>query len=112
MYFDTLGLLAPSITTSSLTARSVTVSWTQPPFSFNPVSYTVTLTRVTGSDQVLCPGVKDSRAPITTAATSWTFTLLEEFSTYHVEVIARFMEFSLSVTVPAEITFTTLSAGT
>ncbi len=106
-----LGLFPPSITISSLTATSVTVSWTQPPFSFTPVSYTVTLRRHTGSDQVLCTGVEDSRAPITTAATSWTFSLLEEFSTYCVEVIARFMEFSLSVTVPATITFTTLSAG-
>ena len=41
-----VGNLQPTIITPSLMATSVTVSWTQPPFSFTPVGYTVTLARV------------------------------------------------------------------
>ncbi len=112
--FLPLGLLPPSITTSSLTSTSITISWSQSPFSFNPVSYTVTLIRVTGpgSGQVLCTEVEDNIAPEDTTSLSMDFTLLEEFSTYRAEVTARFMEFGLSIMVPAASSFITLSAGT
>ena len=94
-----LGAFAPSISTSSLTATSVTVSWTQPPFSFTPVGYVVTLTRVMGSGQALCTTVEDSRTPVSTSATSLDFTDLEEFSTYAVTVTATIVEFGLSSAV-------------
>ena len=109
IYADTL---PPTITTSSLMAISVTVSWTLPPFSFTPVGYTVTLTRVTGSGQILCTGVEDSRPTVTTmpTVTSMEFTSLHEFSTYRVTVTASFSALGLSPTTSASIVFTTLSA--
>ena len=93
------------------TATSVTITWTQPEFSLPVLNYTVSLTRVTGSDQVLCPSVMDTRPPVTTMATvtSMLFTDLQEFSTYTVTVTARF-----NTTVaqrPTSMEFTTLSAG-
>ena len=105
------GALAPTLTISSLTATSVTVSWTQPPFSFTPVNYTVTLKRVTGSGQALCANVEDSRSPISTSDTAQDFSNLEEFSTYRATVTARFMEFGLSLTTPASMEFITLVTG-
>ena len=81
----------PPVVTPSPTATSVTITWTQPEFSFPVVDYTVSLTRVTGSGQVLCPSVMDSRPSVTTMATvtSMEFTGLQEFSVYTVTVTAR-----------------------
>ena len=101
------------ITTSSLTTVSATVSWTQGSFSFTPVSYNVTLTRVTGSSQVLCTKVMDSRPSVTTMPTisSMEFIGLHEFSVYRIKVTARFSAFDLSPASPATMEFTTLSSG-
>ena len=106
-----LGVLAPTLTVSSLTATSVTVSWTQPPFSFTPVNYIVTLTGVMGGGQELCPTFEDDRSPIQKTATSHDFISLEEFSTYRITITARFMDFGLSLTTPSSMEFMTLSAG-
>ena len=95
----------------SLTATSVTVSWDQPPFSFTPVDYIVTVERVTGSG--LCPDMEDTKAPMQfTTAMPLTFSQLQEFSTYWVEVAARFNEFGSSPIVRPTETFMTPSAGT
>ena len=101
-----------TIPSESVTATSATVSWTQPPFSFTPVGYTVTLTRVTGSSQVLCTSVMDSRPPVTTmpTVTSMEFTGLLEYSVYRVTVTARFSAFGLSLASPTSREFITLSA--
>ena len=100
-----------TITTSSLTATSVTVSWTQPPFSFTPVGYSITVTRVTESDRVLCTTI--DRKSITAISNSATFADLHEFSLYIVVVTARFREFGLisHITPSASKEFITLSAG-
>ena len=98
--------ITPVVTTSSLTATSVTISWTQPEFML-PAPYTVSLTRVTGSGQVLCPSVQDVRPAVTTSGNSTSFTSLEEFSVYMVTV-------SITVgtnTRAASKEFTTLSAS-
>ena len=97
----------------SLTATSVSVSWEllQPPFSLSPVGFTIALTRVTGSQQILCPSVQDNRPETFTSATTFNFTNLQEFSTYTVTVSARFMAFGGSPRVPTVETFTTPSAG-
>ncbi len=113
VFMCNIGALAPNVATSSLTATSVTVSWTQPPFSFTPVDYTVTLTRVTGSRQVLCSTVEDSRPPVTITppVTSMELTRLHRFSGYQVRVTARFSNvFSLSPTSSSSMEFATLSA--
>ncbi len=104
--------LPPNVATPSLTATSVTVSWTQPPLSLTPVDYTVELMRVTGSG--LCTSVEDSRPQVTImpTVTSMEFTSLQEFSTYRVTVTARFSGFGLSLTAPSSMQFTTLSGCT
>ena len=102
--------MPPNVTISSVTAETVTVSWTQPLFSFTPAGYTITLTRVTGIEQLSCTNITDSRHILISAnATTRKFILLHEFSTYSVTVTANFSEFDLSL---SEITnFTSLEAG-
>ena len=105
--------MAPVVSISSLTTTSVSITWTQPEFSLPVMNYTVSLTRVTGSGQVLCPSVMDNRPPVTTMATvtSMEFTGLQEFSTYTVTVTARFSAFGLITQTPTSMDFTTLSAS-
>ena len=111
----TTGAMAASITTSSLTATaSVTISWSPQPAQFHlpVVEYTVSLTRVTGSGQALCPEFIDSRRPaVTTTATSMSFTGLEEFSTYTVTVTTTFKVLGSNMDVASDMMFTTPSAG-
>ena len=109
-----VGALPPTIAISSVTATSVTVSLTQSPFSFTPVIYIVTLTRVTGSGQALCTSTEHSKVvtvPPTNDTTSAILTDLQEFSSYTIEVDARFSEFRLNPTATSTATFTTTSAG-
>ena len=106
-----LGTLSPNITTSSLTATSVTVSWSQRPFSFTPVGYEVVLSRVTGFGQVLCFGVPDYRDSIGTSRTSQDFNNLEEFSTYRVIVTATFNVYDAPSRLSAGVDFNTSSVG-
>ena len=110
----TTGAMAASITTSSLNATSVTVSWSPQPAQLRlpVVVYTVSVTRVTGSGQALCPGVMDSRRPsVTTIVTSMPFTGLEEFSTYAVIVTTTFNVSGSNMDVSSDMMFTTPSAG-
>ena len=109
-----IGIGAANVTTSSLTATSVTISWSPQPAQFRlpVVEYTVSLTRVTGSGQALCPHVIDSRSAVTTTDTSMSFTGLEEFSTYTVTVTTTFNVFGSNMTeVADDMMFTTPSAG-
>ena len=107
--------MPPVISTPSSTATSVTITWTQPEFSLPVVGYTVTVTRVTGSGQVLCPSFEEEDQSTTTSSsvTNTTFTGLQEFSSYTVRVTANFGNvFGLSaVTAEESLTFTTLSSG-
>ena len=110
----TTGAMAASITISSLTATSVTISWSPQPAQLRlpVIEYTVSLTRVTGSGQALCPGVMDSRRPAaTTTATSMSFTGLEESSTYTVTVTTTFNVSGSNMDVASDMMFTTPSAG-
>ena len=77
------------------------------------MDYTVSLTRVTGSGQVLCALVMDSRPPVTTMATvtSMEFTGLQEFSNYTVTVTARLSAFGPITSQTTNMVFTTLSTG-
>ena len=106
--------MPPNIAISSLTATSVTVSLTQPPFSFTPVNYTVTLTRVTGSDQALCTSTQHSRTIVAPPTNNLTLVMLidlQEFSTYTITVDARFSVFHLNPTSSSSTAFTTISTG-
>ena len=108
-----IGIRAASVTTSSLTATSVTISWSPQPAQFRlpVVEYTVSLTRVTGSGQAYCTQFMDSRPAVTTTATSMSFSGLEEFSNYTVTVTTTFNVFGSNMPEVAEIMFTTSSAG-
>ena len=103
--------IAPVISTPLLTARSVNISWTQPGFNLTVVGYTVTVTRVTGSGQVLCPSFVEEDQSTTTSpnVTTITFTGLQESSSYTIRVTVNFS----SLPTPVEIentSFTTLSS--
>ena len=108
-----IGIGAAIVTTSSLTATSVTISWSPQPAQFHlpVVEYTVSLTRVTGSGQTLCTQVVDSRQAVTTIDTSMSFTGLEEFSNYTVTVTTTFNVFGSNMDVASDMIFTTLSAS-
>ena len=111
-----LNCAEPIISAPSLTAMSVTISWTQPKFNLLVVGYTVTATRHTGSSQVLCPSFVEEDHSTTTSpsVTTTTFTGLQEFSRYTVRVTANFSPaFGLSSTLIAtgSIAFTTLTSG-
>ena len=107
------GINGASITTSSLTATSVTISWSPQPAQFHlpVVEYTVSLTRVNGSGQVLCVEYMDRKPAVTTTDTSMSFTDLEEFSTYTVTVTTTFNVFGSNMDVASDMMFTTSSAG-
>ena len=109
-----IGIGEANVTTSSMTATSVTISWSPQPAQFRlpVVEYTVSLTRVTGRGQVLCTEVMDNRSAVTTTDTSMSFTGLEEFSTYTVTVTTTFNVFGSTIDVASNMTmFTTSSAG-
>ncbi len=75
---------------SSLTATSVTLSWTQATNSLQAERYTVSLTRMTGDDNGMCALPSDTRSMmnIPPSTTSMEFTNLAEFSTYTFTVSA------------------------
>ena len=114
-YCTILGNLNPDTIAPSPTTTSVTITWTQPEFSLPVVGYTVAVTRVTGSSQVLCPSFLEEDQSTTTSpsVTTTTFTGLQEYSSYLVRVIANFSPaFGLSSLVAkGNMMFITLSSG-
>ena len=98
---------APTITSSSITATSATITWSQPEGSLAADNYTISLQRLTGSNRQLCPTITDNRQ-MTTTTTSISFTNLQEFSIYTVTVTARVFGMSRTST-PHE--FTSISTG-
>ena len=114
-YCTILGNLNPDTIAPSPTATSVTITWTQPEFSLPVAGHTVTVTRVTGSGQVLCPLFVEEDQSTTTSpnVTTTTFTGLQEFSSYTVRVTAIFSPaFGLSSLIATgNIVFITLTSG-
>ena len=114
-YCTILGNLNPDTIAPSPTATSVIITWTQPEFSLPVAGYTVTVTRVTGSGQVLCPSFVEEDQSTTTSpsVTTTTFTGLQEFSSYTVRVTANFSPaFGLSSLIATgNMMFITLSSG-
>ncbi len=94
---------------SSLTATSVTLSWTQATNSLPAESYTLSLTRMTGDDNEVC-ALPDTRSMmnIPPSTTSMEFTNLAEFSTYTFTVIAVALDDNSN---PLSTTFMTPSIG-
>ena len=96
--------------TSSLTATSVTISWSPATNSLPAESYTVSLTRMTGDDNGMCVLPSDVRPMmnISPSTTSMEFTDLAEFSSYTVTVSTVALG---DTSEPSSTIFTTLSAG-
>ena len=92
---------------SSLTATSVTLSWTQPVGGLTMDIYRVTLTI---SSTGMCPGFRHTREE-TTTSTSIVIDGLEENSIYTVTISAMNNEFN-AVRSTSGPTITTLEAGT
>ena len=103
-YTDLLAPTSPSI--SSLTATSVTISWTQPVGGLTVDIYRVTLTR---SSTGMCPGFRHTREK-TTTSTSIVIDGLEENSIYTVTVSAVNNE-SNAVNTTSGLTITTPAVG-
>ena len=101
-----------NITSSSLTATSVTISWTQPPFSLPMDKYRVDLRRITGARQ-LCIDVEDYKSKMTTSGASISsvdFSNLHEFSIYQVTIIVITAS-GFNATLRPTVEFTTMAAG-
>ena len=95
----------------SINATSVNVSLAQPQLSFTPVGYTVTLIRVTGSNQRICSDAALNTSQSVVSTSTLTFSV-QEFSNYSISVAARFDEFGTSLTeVSNTMSFATPSAG-
>ncbi len=96
--------------TSSLTATSVTLSWTQATNSLPAESYTVSLTTMTGDDNGMCVSPSDARSMmnIPPSTTSMEFSNLAEFSAYTFTVSAVALG---NTSVPSSTAFTTSSIG-
>ena len=106
--------LPPVIFTSSPTATSVTITWTQPEFSLPVAGYTVTVTRLNGlAETVRCASYTESRLPVTTTSTvmSVQFTDLQEFSSYRATVTAMFSATFEATPASSNLEFITLRAG-
>ncbi len=99
-----------NVMTSSLTATSVTLSWTQATNSLPAESYSVSLTRMTGDDNGMCVLPSDIRSMmnIPLSTTSMEFTNLAEFSTYTFTISTAALG---NNSAPSSTTFTTLSLG-
>lgn len=107
--------VAPTVTTISLTAKSVVFSFMESEFSLPIIHRSITLTRVTGSGQALCPSFRHQRKLVETASRTASITGLEEFSVYAVATNITFErtgtreEGTTMLSATSEIT--TLSAG-
>ena len=98
-----------SITFSSITATSVTISWTQPPFSLPTDEYRVDLRRITGARQ-LCTMVEDYVSKNTSGTSIVNFSNLHDFSIYNVTINVT-LPSGYNVTLTPTVEFTTKTAG-
>ena len=103
-YTDLLAPTSPSM--SSLTATSVTISWTRPVGSLTVDIYRVTLTTTSTG---MCSGVNHTREKNTTS-TSIVIDSLEENSIYTVTISAMNNKFNVVRNISG-LTITTLEAG-
>ena len=112
--FPCTGNLAPVISGVSAATTSITIMWTQPQFSREVTSYTITVTP--GTNQNNCPSFsEDDRTASTQPGVTTTMLAgLEEFREYRVTVLATFTSGFGTTNPTAEssfMDFTTLSAG-
>ena len=116
MVLPCTGNLAPDISEASAAATSVTIMWTQPQFSREVTSYTITVTAGDNTGMERCSGyVEDDRIASTQPGVTTTMLAgLKEFREYRVTVLATFTS-GFGMTNPtaesSSMDFETLSAG-
>ena len=116
MVLPCTGNLAPVISEVSAAATSVTIMWTQPQFSREVTSHTITVTARDNNGIGRCSGVveDDHIASTQPGVTTTMLAGLEEFREYRVTVLATFTS-GFGMTNPtaesSSMDFTTLGAG-
>ena len=113
MVLPCTGNLAPDISEVSAAATSVTIMWTQPQFSREVTSYTITVTPGTNTGRCVDYD-EDNRITSTQPGVTTTTLAVEEFREYRVTVLATFTSGFGLANPTAEISsmdFTTLGAG-
>ena len=114
MVLPCTGNLAPDISEVSAAATSVTIMWTQPPFSREVTSYTITVTPRTNENN--CPSFSEDNSTASTqpGVTTTMLAGLEELREYRVTMLATFTS-GFGLTNPtaesSSMSFTTLSAS-
>ena len=116
MVLPCIGNLAPDISEVSAAATSVTIMWTQPQFSREVTSYTITVSARDNTGMGRCSGVvEDDRITSTQPGVTTTMLAdLEEFTEYRVTVLATFTsDFGLTnpTAESSSTDFETLGAG-
>ena len=116
MVLPCTGNLAPDISEVSAAATSVTIMWTQPQFSRDVTSYTITVSARENTAPGRCSGVNedDRTASTQPGVTTAMIADLEEFREYRVTVLATFTSgFGMTnpTAVSSSMDFETLSAG-
>ena len=116
MVLPCTGNLAPDISEASAAATSVTIMWTQPQFSREVTSYTITVSARSNTGTGRCSGVNEDYRTVSTQPGMTTTMLagLEEFREYRVTVLATFTsEFGLTnpTAESSSMDFETLGAG-
>ena len=101
--FHTAAIGQPSVIVNSITATSISLSWSVPRFPMVK-SYEVIWQRDTSGE---CPDEDKGSTIITDGSTSFSITGLEEYSTYKVTVTAVY---SIGIT-NTDANLTTLEAG-
>ena len=115
MILPCTGNLAPDISEVSAAATSVTIMWTQPQFSREVTSYTITVTPRSNTGTGRCSGyVEDDHIASTQPGMTTTRLAVEELRQYRVTVLATFTS-GFGMTNPtaesSSMDFTTLGAG-
>ena len=109
------GNLAPDISEVSAAATSVTIMWTQPQFSREVTSYTITVSARDNTGIGRCSAVvEDDRIASTHPGMTTTTLAVEEFREYRVTVLATFTSGFGLINPTAESSstdFETLGAG-
>ena len=111
-----VGARQPTLATPTVTATTITLSWTLQQYSLDVTEYRISATRLTGSDDnaMLCSDT-DTRPVITVAGTadslSVMFDSLHEFSTYRVTLTTQYDAIGTIMNVDTPMDVNTLSVG-
>ena len=115
-FLQPLGIFLPTVSIGQVTATTAVINYSVNDLSLPVSEYSLSVQRVTGSGQVLCPGVRDNQTltNLHSSSTSRVVTNLEEYSDYTVTVTVQLRGFTSNLfpTASSNINaFRTQSAG-